>query len=539
MGVSGKGDVRGQASNVRIRFVWALFFSIAVVVCVPLEARAETRPIGFANLVFRLENDRIGIASGDFGVYVVEALRGAGVTAVGAENLVFNKDDSSRAELLLGGTVRELECLDKSTTLSCRVGIQWQVLDVGGDRVVYELLARHVEYDVPKDSLKVLGKKLVVGAVGSLLKRQGFRSLLAQNEKPPPGTSYPRAAFRPCAAAPLALPDASSEAMRSTVFIRAHDGFASGFFLGSDGLVLTAAHAVTQTSLDLELRDGTKLKARPVRLSKHHDAALLVIDGKAGGYPCLPLDLEPKSPGREVYAIGAPASEKLAFSLTRGIVSGLPEIDGLRLLQTDASVNPGNSGGPLVDAKGRIVALVSRKFVGVGIEGVAFGVPIELVLDGLGLSRGLTTEDALTSAEAIGFRSHAAAAVPADEADPVASLDPAAEEAERVRQAELKKKYEQAGRPVIHLVRWGGLVLAAAGAVGAVLTAQELERDKMTASEYSGIRLKNDLCWVLAGAGTAGFVASWFMSDGTKAKPGRTKAEVRLSPAGAHARVRF
>jgi hypothetical protein len=335
------------------------------------------------------------------------------------------------------------------------------------------------------------------------------------------------------------LPDASSEAMRSTVFIRAHDGFASGFFLGSDGLVLTAAHAVTQTSLDLELRDGTKLKARPVRLSKHHDAALLVIDGKAGGYPCLPLDLEPKSPGREVYAIGAPASEKLAFSLTRGIVSGLPEIDGLRLLQTDASVNPGNSGGPLVDAKGRIVALVSRKFVGVGIEGVAFGVPIELVLDGLGLSRGLTTEDALTSAEAIGFRSHAAAAVPADEADPVASLDPAAEEAERVRQAELKKKYEQAGRPVIHLVRWGGLVLAAAGAVGAVLTAQELERDKMTASEYSGIRLKNDLCWVLAGAGTAGFVASWFMSDGTKAKPGRTKAEVRLSPAGAHARVRF
>jgi serine protease Do len=539
MVVSGKVDVGGIPSNVRKRVLGALVFAVVVLAGVPLEARGETRPIGFANLVFRLENDRIGIASGDFGVYVVETLRGAGVSAVGAENLVFNKDDSSRAELLLGGTVRELDCLEKSTTLSCRVGIQWQVLDVGGDRVVYEVLARHVEYDVPKDSIKVLGKRLVVGAVGSLLERQGFHSVLAQDQKPSASTSYPRATFRPCAAAPLALPDASGEAMRSTVFIRVHNGFASGFFLGSDGLVLTAAHAVTESSLDLELRDGTKLKARPVRLSKHHDAALLVIDGKAGGYPCLPLDLELKSAGREVYAIGAPASEKLAFSLTRGIVSGLPEIDGLRLLQTDASVNPGNSGGPLVDAKGRIVALVSRKFVGVGIEGVAFGIPIELVLDGLGLAPGLATEGALTSAETLAFRSHKAAAVPADEEDPVASLDPAADEAERVRQAELKRKYEQAGRPVVHLVRWGGLVLAAAGAVGTVATAQELEKDKMTPNEYSSIRLKNDLCWVLAGVGTAGFVASWFMSDGKKAKSARPKAEVHVSPAGAHAKVRF
>src|SRR5204862_7583182 len=108
-------------------------------------------------------------------------------------------------------------------------------------------------------------------------------------------------------------------------------------------------------------------------ISRKHDVALIAIAGSTGAdQPCLELQLTPPAPGDDIYAIGSPASQELAFSLTRGIVSGLRLQDGVQLLQTDASLSPGNRGGPLLEHHARVVGVVSRKLAGQAMEGLGF-----------------------------------------------------------------------------------------------------------------------------------------------------------------------
>jgi serine protease Do len=104
------------------------------------------------------------------------------------------------------------------------------------------------------------------------------------------------------------------------------------------------------------------------------------------GFPFLPLMVEgPPAIGSRLYAIGTPWGEELAFSVTQGVVSGLRDIDGPSYLQTDASLNKGNSGGPLLSEEGKVVAVVTRKIVGLGAEGLAFGVPITTAVRSLNI----------------------------------------------------------------------------------------------------------------------------------------------------------
>jgi len=109
------------------------------------EPKTAQRSIGFSNLVFRLAGaDEIGVADQDFRVHILEDLRGRGLNAVGAENLVFGSDHGGAADLVLGGTVTELTCQGGNAyrNVSCRMGIEWQVLDVASDVVIYKVLSR-------------------------------------------------------------------------------------------------------------------------------------------------------------------------------------------------------------------------------------------------------------------------------------------------------------------------------------------------------------------------------------------------------------
>jgi hypothetical protein len=115
---------------------------------------------------------------------------------------------------------------------------------------------------------------------------------------------------------------------------------------------------------------------------------------------CLTVNAEQQRAGAEVYAVGAPASQELGFSLTRGIVSGLRERHGVHHLQIDAPVSPGNSGGPLLDAKGRVLGVVVSKLAGEALEGIAFGIPIDYATRALGLSLDAKSDPALESAPA-------------------------------------------------------------------------------------------------------------------------------------------
>jgi hypothetical protein len=250
-----------------------------------------------------------------------------------------------------------------------------------------------------------------------------------------------------------------------------------------------------------------------LRVSHRHDVALVRIAHSEGTpVECLALETTPPVAGDDIYAIGSPASQDLAFSLSRGIVSGLRQSEGVSLIQTDASLSPGNSGGPLLDRRARVVGVVSRKIAGHAVEGLGFGVQVAEALKALALTPGeATSEDLLRSSPAPTPTKTRELGSFDDVADPVRSLDP---EGDRRRLEEsLQQEREEARSNAtpwfVKPMRYGGLAVGLAGGLGAVVTGLRGGRDGITYSEYQDYRTLNDISWAAFVVGGAAFIVSF------------------------------
>jgi len=173
-------------------------------------------------------------------------------------------------------------------------------------------------------------------------------------------------------------------AVSAVVSLRGTAGVGSAFMLTRDGLAITNLHVVrNQRSLTARFLDGHHSPVRVLRTDSKADLALLEI---ACPTDCYTVDLSADLPtvGEDVYAIGSPVSEQYSHTVTKGIVSGVRRKGAERLLQTDAAVNRGNSGGPLIEARtGRVVGIVSEKLELDGIEGMGFAVAVGDALQAL------------------------------------------------------------------------------------------------------------------------------------------------------------
>ena len=89
--------------------------------------------------------------------------------------------------------------------------------------------------------------------------------------------------------------------------------------------------------------------------------------------------------GEVVYAVGSPFGQSLSGTITRGVLSARRVFEGVPFLQSDVAVNPGNSGGPLIDANGRVIGIT---VIGTGAQGINMFIPIDDVLDKLSLTLG-------------------------------------------------------------------------------------------------------------------------------------------------------
>jgi serine protease Do len=155
-------------------------------------------------------------------------------------------------------------------------------------------------------------------------------------------------------------------------------GVGSGFIVSADGYVLTNAHVVDGADeVYVKLSDRREFKARVVGLDTRTDVAVLKI--AAAGLPQLAIGSSAKTRvGEWVIAIGSPFD--LENSVSAGIVSAKSRETGdfLPLLQTDVAVNPGNSGGPLINLRGEVVGINSQIYSrSGGYMGISFAIPIE------------------------------------------------------------------------------------------------------------------------------------------------------------------
>lgn len=174
----------------------------------------------------------------------------------------------------------------------------------------------------------------------------------------------------------IGLPGDTEKLLDSVVVVKSKDSFGSGVMISSNGYILTAAHVVAGSDeIGISMYKGMELEGEVVRINHAKDLALIKIPGK--GYPFLPLaETRPKI-GSDLYAVGAPLSLKLSYSVSKGIISGFRINEGNNYIQTDANINPGNSGGPLLTENGEILGIVSWKVSLEGFEGIAFGVDIK------------------------------------------------------------------------------------------------------------------------------------------------------------------
>lgn len=160
--------------------------------------------------------------------------------------------------------------------------------------------------------------------------------------------------------------------------------YGSAFFISKDGYLLTNRHVIDDASrITITLNDRRELDATLVGSDERTDIALLKVNGAS--FPELKIgDSNQLKVGEPVLAIGSPFG--FDYSASAGIVSAksrnMSGETSVPFIQTDAALNPGNSGGPLFNQRGEVVGVNSRIFSGTGgYMGLSFSIPIDVAMD--------------------------------------------------------------------------------------------------------------------------------------------------------------
>lgn len=156
-------------------------------------------------------------------------------------------------------------------------------------------------------------------------------------------------------------------------------GAGSGVIISTDGYIITNNHVISgATQIKVTLHDGTEYKASVIGTDSDNDIAVIKINA-TGLTAAVWGDSDSLVVGQEIVAIGNPLGS-LGGTVTNGIISALNrtvtvEKLTMELIQTNAAVNPGNSGGGLFDLEGHLIGIVNAKSTGESTEGIGFAIP--------------------------------------------------------------------------------------------------------------------------------------------------------------------
>lgn len=193
------------------------------------------------------------------------------------------------------------------------------------------------------------------------------------------------------------LKTAINNVYEATVYIEVSDNrgsisSGSGFVYKvekDDGYILTNYHVIEGGSeFVVTFTDGTETKAEFVNGDEYYDVAILKVDSDKVNEVATLGDSAAVELGDTVFTVGAPLGKEYMGTITKGIVSGVNRMVSVSLnsgtylmevIQTDASINSGNSGGPICNIKGEVIGITSSKLVGSGVEGMGFAIPINSV----------------------------------------------------------------------------------------------------------------------------------------------------------------
>ena len=309
----------------------------------------------------------------------------------------FSRQEVSSPDLSVGATVVEvslqhcgpshtIQAITKNATY---VKVKWEVFDNLQRQVVYSTVTEgsHDAFHsdgIQQGAAKSLAKAFT-GAVNNLLATPAFVTLLHGRD-----TEQRAAVTTPHVAINVKHGDRNKDftakigtIKAGTVTVRTPSGHGSGFVLSDDGYIITNYHVIAGSRTVLVLTEKAEYQAAVIHYNAARDVALLKVTDEHDLQP-LPLSRTAAILSETLYVIGTPLSEELSFSITKGILSAQRMIDKKRFYQTDASVTHGNSGGPVFNQYGNVIAITVSGIEG-GAVNINYLIPIEDVLDALGI----------------------------------------------------------------------------------------------------------------------------------------------------------
>ncbi|GFO58426.1 hypothetical protein GMST_07510 [Geomonas silvestris] len=301
------------------------------------------------------------------------------------------EDDQPSEDLQVGIFIKEVNanfCVKSAETEGgVYLKIFWQVFSPQAQKVVYQATTEGTYQ--PGELVKTLPDDFFVNAfkaaTRNLLAQQGLYDTITSTEVLKPKVADPKIVklerIKPLDE-PLAKNITSLRA--AVVTVTGETGSGSGFFISKEGHLLTNYHVVgSQKFLKLKLSTGRELVGEVLRSDKTLDVALL----KAEQTEVTPLAVRSTESniGEDVFVLGSPLGEKFNTTLTKGILSGYRSFKDHRYLQSDVSILPGNSGGPLLDPRGSVLGITVAGLGAKGLAGMNFFIPIQDALEKLGI----------------------------------------------------------------------------------------------------------------------------------------------------------
>lgn len=371
----------------------------------PLPPGTETRPVQLSRMVVDLDRGAVigrlrggllcipqgnitwgsgaarDIDPSEFDEVFRQELTRLGFDVAGDPENLFADANDNRAEYLVGGRIDRLEirvCYPHSgfgnvtsSNGTASIRVNWQIFSRLERRVVATLAteARFEQREMQSGGPNDILMNAFSGTVRQLAASEPFRRIFVGA---PTDLREARAAPTGLQPIPLVLGASSvsrlPEAVGATVLIHSGSGHGSGFLVSSEGHLLTNYHVVRDARfVRVRWPDGLEALGEVLRSDRGRDVALVKVDAR--NRSPIRIRRDPPVQGENVFAIGAPLEANLQSSVTRGIVSANRIIDGFAYIQSDVAVNPGNSGGPLLDER--------HQTIGITVSGVARnGVPV-------------------------------------------------------------------------------------------------------------------------------------------------------------------
>jgi S1-C subfamily serine protease len=177
-----------------------------------------------------------------------------------------------------------------------------------------------------------------------------------------------------------------ADSVGSVVTVLTGNVSGSAVLVSDDGYMLTDAHVVgDEKEVRARWSDGIETVAQVVRVSKQRDMALIKTSTRDRSP--LPIKRGAVTPGERVFAIGSPKGKDFQSTVSSGVVSASRTFDGLRYIQSDVSVSPGSSGGPLLTEQGEIIGFTDLGVDNGGRAGLNLFTPIGDAMDFLSLEQ--------------------------------------------------------------------------------------------------------------------------------------------------------